>query len=238
MDNIDKVHAWRDALRQLANLSGFALREDRDEARLVNEIVEFILNELQPVAPDVKQQSFPLGSMATTQSRKISKPNIPLGSTAPTQPTDHDVFVSFRGKDIRMTFVSHLYAALSRNGVAVWRDEDTILRGAEPIGSQIRKAVESSRFSIVILSRDYASSTWCLDELQQILNCCQMTGQRVIPVFYDVNRSEVRHQTGGFGDAFANHEQRFEDNIDKVHAWRDALCQVANLSGFVLGKDG
>ncbi|RXH85689.1 hypothetical protein DVH24_009510 [Malus domestica] len=218
-DNIHKVRAWRDALRQLADLSGYALLEDRYESQSVARIVEFILNTLQPVAPDVEQQRFPLGSMATAQ------------------PTDHDVYLSFRGEDTRMIFVSHLEAALSRNGVVVWRDEDCLRPGAEPINSQIRKAIESSRISIVILSRNYASSTWCLDELQQILDCRQVTGQKVLPVFYDVDPSDVRHQTGGFGDAFAKHEQRFKDNIEKVHAWRDALRQVADLSGFVLRED-
>ncbi|KAM2797352.1 hypothetical protein COP1_002429 [Malus domestica] len=218
-DNIHKVRAWRDALRQLADLSGYALLEDRYESQSVARIVEFILNTLQPVAPDVEQQRFPLGSMATAQ------------------PTDHDVYLSFRGEDTRMIFVSHLEAALSRNGVVVWRDEDCLRPGPEPINSQIRKAIESSRISIVILSRNYASSTWCLDELQQILDCRQVTGQKVLPVFYDVDPSDVRHQTGGFGDAFAKHEQRFKDNIEKVHAWRDALRQVADLSGFVLRED-
>ncbi|TQD89702.1 hypothetical protein C1H46_024696 [Malus baccata] len=175
--------------------------------------------------------------MATTQSRKRRKPNIPMGSTAPTQPTGYDVFLSFFGEDTRRGFAGHLDAVLSEQGVVVYRDDDYEDYGAELINSQIHKAIKSSRISIVIFSRNYARSTRCLDELQQILDCRRMIGRKVIPVFYDVNASEVRRQTGGFGDAFAKHEQRFKDNIDKVHAWRDALRQVADLPGFVLGED-
>ncbi|XP_048436715.1 disease resistance protein RUN1 isoform X2 [Pyrus x bretschneideri] len=202
-DNIDKERAWR------------------DDAQLINEIVECILNILQPVAPDVKQQSFA------------------LGSTAPTQPTDYDVYLSFRGDDTGMNFASHLYAALSRNRVVVRRDKDYLRPGAEPINSQIRKAIESSRFSIVIFTRNYASSTGCLDELQQIVDCGRVTGLRVIPVFYDVNPSEVRHQKGdSWGDAFYDHELRFKDNIDKVRTWRNALHEVTSHSGFALTAAG
>ncbi|CAN6686784.1 unnamed protein product [Malus baccata var. baccata] len=174
--------------------------------------------------------------MATTQSRKRRNTNIPLGSTAPTQPAVYDVYLSFRGEDTRMNFVSHLYVTLRERGVLVFLDEVELKRGQE-IAPVLREAIERSTISIVILSRNYAGSRWCLDELQQILECMQVTGQRVLPVFYDVDPSDVRHQTGGFGDAFAKHEQRFKENIDKVHAWRDALRQLADLSGFVQSKD-
>ncbi|KAB2631824.1 TMV resistance protein N-like [Pyrus ussuriensis x Pyrus communis] len=176
--------------------------------------------------------------MATTQSRKQRKPNIPLGSTAPTQPTGYDVFLSFFGPDTRRGFAGRLYDVLSERGVVVHADDGYEYYEAEPINSQIRKAIESSRISIVILSRRYASSTRCLDELQQILDCRRVTGQRVIPVFYDVDRSEVRHQRGnGFGEAFYDHELRFKDNIDKVRTWRDALSEVANIAGVVVDKN-
>ncbi|CAN6555782.1 unnamed protein product [Malus baccata var. baccata] len=173
--------------------------------------------------------------MATTQSRKRRKTNIPLGSTAPTPSIDYDVFLSFRGLDTRRGFADQLYAALSNQGVLAFLDEAELER-RQAIAPRLGNVIKRSTISIVILSRNYACSKWCLTELQIIVECMQVTGQRVLPVFYDVDPSEVRNQTGFFLEIFAKHEQRFEDEI--VHAWRDALRRLADLTGFVRSKDG
>ncbi|XP_025984555.1 protein MAIN-LIKE 1-like [Glycine max] len=56
---------------------------------------------------------------------------------------------------------------------------------------------------------DYASSTWCMKELTKIVDWVQETGPSVLPVFYDVTPSEVRKQSGQFGEAFTEHEERY-----------------------------
>ncbi|CAH1431508.1 unnamed protein product [Lactuca virosa] len=48
----------------------------------------------------------------------------------------------------------------------------------------------------------------------------QMKGQIVIPIFYDVNPSEVRKQKRKYGEAFANHEL---ENKKKIKSWRQAF---------------
>ncbi|KAF3976670.1 hypothetical protein CMV_000153 [Castanea mollissima] len=50
-----------------------------------------------------------------------------------------------------------------------------------------------------------------------------------MPVFYDVDPSDVRNQKGSLKIAFAGHEKRFEKG--KVERWRNILTEVANLSG-------
>ncbi|MED6182057.1 hypothetical protein PIB30_025133 [Stylosanthes scabra] len=57
-------------------------------------------------------------------------------------------------------------------------------------------------------------------------------GQIVIPIFYQVDPSDVRHQNGCYKNAFTKHEKRFKGNIMNVEKWRSALKNVANLSGF------
>ena len=52
------------------------------------------------------------------------------------------------------------------------------------------------------------------------------------PIFYNVDPSTVRKQVGTFAQAFANHEKRFKDYIEKVQTWRAALREVANLKGW------
>lgn len=60
-------------------------------------------------------------------------------------------------------------------------------------------------------------------------------GYVVVPVFYKVDPSVVRWQIGSFAEAFAKHEKRFKEEMDKVEEWRKALKDVADLGGMVLG---
>jgi hypothetical protein len=53
-------------------------------------------------------------------------------------------------------------------------------------------------------------------------------------VFYDVDPSEVRHQTGEFGKAFQDAFNSFEVNEFMVPKWRDSLRDAAGLAGFVV----
>ncbi|KAJ4713855.1 NBS-like putative resistance protein [Melia azedarach] len=145
----------------------------------------------------------------------------------------YDVFLSFRGEDTRKSFSGHLYAALDQKGVFTFKDNHRLERG-KVILSELFKAIEESRFSVIIFSENYASSRWCLDELTKILECMKEMGQTVLPVFYNVSPSEVRNQMGSFKKAFADHEKIFRDNMERVQNWRVAMTEIANLSGWHL----
>ncbi|CAL8173890.1 unnamed protein product [Prunus armeniaca] len=153
---------------------------------------------------------------------------LPSAHQSAPQP-NHDVFLSFRGEDTRNSFVSHLYHELQHRGIKTFKDDRELEIGT-PISSELIKAIEESTLAIVVLSPNYASSSWCLDELTKILQCMKSKGT-ILPVFYHVDPSDVRKQSGSFADAFAEHEKRFREDIDKVKRWRDALTEVANLSG-------
>ena len=144
-----------------------------------------------------------------------------------------DVFLNFRGEDTRHNILRLLYAALVQKGISTFKDDKVLERG-KPIPSELYTAIEGSRFSVVIFSKNYASSSWCLDELTKIVECRQkMKGHTIFPVFFDVEPTQVRKQEGSFGEAFANHEEAFKE---KVKIWRDALKEVANISGWVIPK--
>ena len=149
-------------------------------------------------------------------------------SSSTRQPKNFEVFLSFRGEDTRHGFVSHLYTALCHRGIYTFIGND-LLRGEE-ISVELLKTIENSTTSIIVFSENYASSTWCLEELAKIIEC-RKNKQSVRPVFYKVDPSEVRKQEGKYGEALTMHEEKFNDK-KKIQRWREALCEAASLSGW------
>ncbi|XP_071723828.1 TMV resistance protein N-like [Rutidosis leptorrhynchoides] len=156
-------------------------------------------------------------------------------SSSSTTRYKYDVFVSFRG-DTRKNFADHFFAALQRNGIYAFRDDQKLGRG-KFIGFDLFKAIEESRIAIILFSATYASSTWCLGELAKIMECMKEMGQIVMTIFYDVDPSQVRKQAGCFKEAFSKHEEAFKEDPEIVRRWRAAMSEAANLSGFHL-QDG
>ncbi|KAK7281177.1 hypothetical protein RIF29_08927 [Crotalaria pallida] len=117
----------------------------------------------------------------------------PSSSKSETQTPErkYDVFLSFRGKDTRKNFVSHLHSALSNAGINTFLDDEKLERGEE-LGPELMRAIETSRICIIVFSQMYVESSWCLNELVKIMECRKTIGQVVLPVFYDVTRSHSK----------------------------------------------
>jgi len=153
-------------------------------------------------------------------------------SSSPQREYQYEVFLSFRDEDTPKTSTDHLYAALDRKGIRTFRDNEKLERG-KFIRPELLKAIKESRFAVIILSRDYASSTWGLAELTKIFECMKQRRLRVLSVFNNVDPSEVRKPwTGSFENAFAEYEKRFKENRERVQRWIDALIEVADASGW------
>ncbi|CAL1363620.1 unnamed protein product [Linum trigynum] len=142
-------------------------------------------------------------------------------------PAKHDVFISFRGKDVRDGFRSHLNSFLKhQKKFAVYEDDSDLERGEE-ITPSLLDAIERSACYIVIFSPNYADSPWCLDELVRIFDCVQRYGRRVVPVFYGgVDPSHVENQTGSFRKLPKG------ETVGKIRSWKAALSNAAAISGF------
>ncbi|KAI5311985.1 hypothetical protein L3X38_041158 [Prunus dulcis] len=176
---------------------------------------------------------------------------------APPPHWKHDVFFSFRGEDTRSGFLSHLYHELQHGqAIKTFKDDHDLEIGAT-ISPELLTAIEQSHLAIIVLSPNYASSTWCLDELSKILECMQDT-KRILPIFYHVDPSDVRNQRGSFAEAFTKHEEKFRvvnwrratlrkvanlfgwdskheefsGDVEMVKRWRAALTKIANISGW------
>ncbi|XP_050103822.1 TMV resistance protein N-like isoform X1 [Malus sylvestris] len=140
----------------------------------------------------------------------------------------YEVFLSFRGDDTRNTFTDHLFIALRNAGINTFIDNQ--LRRGENIQSELDQEIEGSRIAIIVFSKRYAESRWCLRELSKIMRCREdQEGKIVYPVFYDVDPSEVRKQNDSFREAFQKHET--DEDPNEVKEWREDLKASADLGG-------
>ncbi|KAK9058319.1 hypothetical protein SSX86_023160 [Deinandra increscens subsp. villosa] len=160
-------------------------------------------------------------------------------SSSPTYDHKYDVFLSFRGVDTRFNFTNHLHRALVEANLSTFLDDEEIQTG-EFLKPELENAIKASRASIIVLSQNYASSTWCLEELVLILEQKRDSNQIVIPIFYHVEPADVRKQQRSFGEAMEKHKHKMESesNVkekgrlgEKIEIWKNALKQVSNLKG-------
>ncbi|KAL1225323.1 Disease resistance protein RML1B [Cardamine amara subsp. amara] len=137
------------------------------------------------------------------------------------------VFTSFHGPDVRKKFLNHLRKEFTYNGITMFNDQG--IERSQTIAPALTRAIKESRISIVVLSKNYASSGWCLSELVEILKCKEVMGQIVMTVFYGVDPSDVRKQTGEFGIAFNKTCARKTE--EERQRWSQALNVVGNTAG-------
>ncbi|KAF8033865.1 hypothetical protein BT93_C0206 [Corymbia citriodora subsp. variegata] len=142
-----------------------------------------------------------------------------------------DVFLSFRGEDVRHSFLAVLHRCLLHGGINAYIDSED-LRPGDEISPALTKAIEESRIAVLVFSENYASSRWCLDELVKVMECKRLKGQLVLPVFYRVEPREIRWQRDSYGKALARHEKKLGKDSKRVKKWREALIEAANLSGW------
>ncbi|KAL9282528.1 putative TIR domain, AAA+ ATPase domain, P-loop containing nucleoside triphosphate hydrolase [Arabidopsis thaliana] len=148
-----------------------------------------------------------------------------MASSSSSQNWLYDVFLSFRGGDVRVTFRSHFLKELDRKLITAFRDNE--IERSHSLWPDLEQAIKDSRIAVVIFSKNYASSSWCLNELLEIVNC---NDKIVIPVFYGVDPSQVRHQIGDFGKIFEKTCKRQTEQVK--NQWKKALTDVANMLGF------
>ncbi|GLJ14368.1 hypothetical protein SUGI_0232150 [Cryptomeria japonica] len=124
-----------------------------------------------------------------------------------------DAFINHRGPDVKETVAFALYNSLEELGFWTFLDDQELQLG-DSIESAIKKAIYSSSVQIAIFSPRYAESSWCLNELVDMLE----TKALFIPVFCDVKPYELRYpQKGVYAAAFAKHEEKGRFSNEKIH---------------------
>ncbi|XVE69227.1 hypothetical protein DITRI_Ditri09bG0135300 [Diplodiscus trichospermus] len=137
------------------------------------------------------------------------------------------------GTETRKKFTDHLYNALKIKGFVTFRDDQNLEAGKE-IAPYLLTAIQESWGSVIVFSEAYASSSWCLEELAEIVKQKKERGHEVFPIFYHVDPSDLRKQKGQVEEAFAKHEDTYKGEKNKIQKWRSALTEVANVKGWHL----
>ena len=153
--------------------------------------------------------------------------------TASSSYQKYDVFAGFYGVDTSKTFIDHLYTTLIQKGISTFKDDQKLERG-KYIPIKPLRAIEESKYAIIVISKNCAHSVWCLIELAKIVKCEKETNLVVLPVFYHVDPSDVRNLRGTLAKAFAKHEEDLRDDNKVVQMWKDALKTMSSMAGWDL----
>ncbi|KAH9303673.1 hypothetical protein KI387_008077 [Taxus chinensis] len=144
------------------------------------------------------------------------------------------VFINHRGPDVKNTLASLIHRELNKFGLRVFLDKQELQTGYL-LTPAITEAITSASVHIAIFSPRYAESAWCLNELLCMLDC---HGAKIIPIFYDIRPSHLRHiDNGPYAAAFRKHRENGRVEISVVEKWVNALDKVAEISGLEVRKD-
>ncbi|WMV34794.1 hypothetical protein MTR67_028179 [Solanum verrucosum] len=184
-----------------------------------------------------KTQGMECGSTRVKITRTLTFPVAPENESI--QKWKYDAFLSFRGDDTRNNFVAHLYKRLEDIGIKVFNDDVKLKRG-KFISTELLKAIEESRTAIIIFSEDYASSTWCLEELTMIMECVDKKEQKAYPVFYNVEPSDIRMKgmNSSFARALDKHVEDFKSNFEKLVTKHEEDPQYSLQKVLAIDKTG
>lgn len=141
-----------------------------------------------------------------------------------------DVFLSFSAEeDTAKTFVTDLYSSLSEKGITTYYKDEKVEEGVSSSGSDQSKCIRDSKLAVVVVSESYPTSVLCLNELQTILNLHDEDQLSVLLIFYGVETSNIRKQTGEYAEPFRNLGEQY--SAEKVQSWRRVLTKLTGISG-------
>lgn len=132
--------------------------------------------------------------------------------TVASSPHDrHDVFISYASED-RETVARPLALALADLGLSVWYDEFQLELG-DSLRASIDSGLAQSRFGVVVLSDSFFQKHYPQRELNGLAQR-EVEGDKVIlPIWKDVQASDVRRFSPPLADRLA---ANWSDGLDRV----------------------
>ncbi|KAH7431133.1 hypothetical protein KP509_08G031500 [Ceratopteris richardii] len=205
----DKIESWSKALKDVGGLDGFIYESGN---MLQWEISEEIV---------AKVESYLSHNMVVDQRKKT---RILMGRLA------YDVFICHWRLDTQLKAVSVLRGILLSRGITPLVIGYGKNDGESESMCDVLNAIKSSKVHVIFLSPNFASSKQCLEELVHIMNTQDSTDvfpkPTVLPIFYDVEPSTVRHQQTDY-----DLKKIPGSTEEERERWASALCQVSLLHG-------
>ncbi|KFK33060.1 hypothetical protein AALP_AA6G324700 [Arabis alpina] len=150
--------------------------------------------------------------------------NVPSPDGVP----QHRVFISFRGEDIRHSFLPLLIVGFKRSKINVFEDDENLIRGKSI--DNLFLGIQESRIALVIFTDNYMSSAWCLEELVEISKCMKINSLKVLPIFYKVEPEGVL----GYNRTFIDQLVEIWGTTDaRIGRWNQALLSVGNMPRYI-----
>lgn len=165
---------------------------------------------------------------ATHHHHDIASSSTASGSASTTPYVHFDIFVH-HSEDETRDFAMELCKRLVSCGFHVFLDGID-----KEVTPRVEAAISVAALQIAIFSPNYATCKWCLDTLVQMTN----SEAAILPVFYGVEPFHLRYtgkdDKGPYAQSLRAHEEEGQYDSQIIEAWRDALCDVSNISGFQL----
>ncbi|KAJ0440996.1 putative protein kinase RLK-Pelle-CrRLK1L-1 family [Helianthus annuus] len=132
----------------------------------------------------------------------------------------YDVYISTSRVETKH-FVDCLCDALKQGGLSTYKDNSKRL-----------SVIKESRYFLIIFSKNFGANDWNLDEVVEIIECVKKRGNFVTSVYWDVRPSDVRGQTGYFGEAMSKY-----DTHPRMKVWKSALVEATKVPCFIQSDD-
>lgn len=216
----NELPRWAKALTSVAWIRGWISQTiaDGHDGKLVKMVVQRVSSELQTMWIE----QLPIFPML------MSNYHIRLAYGYFSEKKRGEVFLAFHGLDTRLGFAACLYSSLVGAGIRVLKDDHPYLIGTHLIHG-IFNGIHHCKISIPILSVNFASSQWCLDDLAEMVDCKRKKGQKILPIFYKVKPSEVKKISDSFGTYMLKHREKVEPLV--YGRWKRALVEIGSSKG-------
>lgn len=102
-----------------------------------------------------------------------------------------DVFISYAHED-RTTFVKPLVDELAKRNITRWYDEEQAINNwGHSLREEIDSGIKSSKFCMVVFSKNYFKKYWTKRELDGILMKERIDNGQILPIWHGIDENDM-----------------------------------------------
>ncbi|XP_054781858.1 disease resistance protein RUN1-like [Prosopis cineraria] len=151
---------------------------------------------------------------SSSSSSPLSSPN---PSASSNEERLYDVFLTYQ---TRCKTIASLETSLRDAAIRTFIDQD------EEISPRLLEAIEQSRIVILVLTKHFGASRYCLDKIDIIINWHKNMGKNVLPIYCGVSLSDVRQEVGSIAELMSRGDLQKRE----FFRWRSAFTEATSLS--------